>query len=267
MNNNQWKQEVFRILENRLSGEEIEELVLFLKETINGIIKDAISMEEENFFKNLAYEMKGEVKDLALLLAEFRRDLRSRIHPDLTEIAQKYIPEATDQLEGIIETTEMAAHRIMDNLERMQETMVKIKEALSSIKTGSAVISDNGKGSVKIELDPSVVQTLTPLLEYTEAGIKDGLSLITDSFVQMSFQDLTGQRIKKIVELVGKMEQKVRKMVISFGIKIAEKEKNPNISEDELNEAVNKKVSELSGPQRSGQGLDQAEIDELLANL
>ncbi len=268
MNNKiKWKQEVFRVLENKLSGEEIEELVMLLKDTINGIIKDAISTEEETFFKNLAYEMKGEVKELALLLVDFRRDLRSRLHPDLAEIAQKYLPEAADQLEGIIETTEVAAHRIMDNLEQMQQKMNDINKLFSSVKTGKIIISDNGKGPVEIELESSEVEKLLPVVNYTEEGIKSSLSLITDSFVQMSFQDLTGQRIKKIVHLVSKMEEKVKRMVISFGIKLAEKEKNPDISEEELNEVVSRKVSELAGPQRAGRGLDQEEIDRLLANL
>ena len=83
----------------------------------------------------------------------------------------------------------------------------------------------------------------------------------------MSFQDLTGQRIKRIINLVSEMEEKIKGMVISFGIKLNEKEKNPDISQDELQRVVNEKVEELSGPQRQGQGLDQAGIDELLANF
>ena len=83
----------------------------------------------------------------------------------------------------------------------------------------------------------------------------------------MSFQDLTGQRIKRIMSLVSQMEDRIKKMVISFGIQLTEKEKNPDISSEELQRAVKGKVLELSGPQKAGQGLDQGDIDALLSNL
>ena len=78
---------------------------------------------------------------------------------------------------------------------------------------------------------------------------------------------MTGQRIKRIINLVSEMEERIKGMVISFGIKLNEREKNPGISQDELQKVVDEKVEELSGPQRQGQGLDQAGIDDLLANL
>ncbi len=71
-----------------------------------------------------------------------------------------------------------------------------------------------------------------------------------NSFVQMSFQDLTGQRIKHIINLVRKMEEKVKVMVISFGIKLSEREKNPDISKEDLQRAVEEKVAELTSPQK-----------------
>jgi len=63
------------------------------------------------------------------------------------------------------------------------------------------------------------------------------------------------------------MEERIKSMVISFGIKLTERERNPHISKEELQRAVDEKVSELAGPQKEGQGLDQKGIDELLADL
>jgi hypothetical protein len=63
------------------------------------------------------------------------------------------------------------------------------------------------------------------------------------------------------------VEEKITRMIISFGIKLSEKEKNPDISRADLQKAVDEKVELLAGPQRAGEGMDQAEIDALLANL
>ena len=59
--------------------------------------------DDELFFRGLAHEMTGHVKDLALLVIDCKRDLRSKIHPDLTDMATRHIPQATDQLEEIID--------------------------------------------------------------------------------------------------------------------------------------------------------------------
>ena len=109
----------------------------------------------------------------------------------------------------------------------------------------------------KKEIDSQTIKTISPFIEYVESSIKDYLSLISDSFIQMSFQDLTGQRIKRIIKLVSQMEEKIKRMIISFGIKLSERERNPNISKEELQRAVEEKVTELAGPQREGQGVDQ----------
>ena len=80
-------------------------------------------------------------------------------------------------------------------------------------------------------------------------------------------EDITGQRIKRTIDLVNLMEERLRKTLLSFGIRVAAKSKNPDTSGDELEDAVEKKLSDLSGPQRPGEGLNQADIDKLLASM
>lgn len=107
---------------------------------------------------------------------------------------------------------------------------------------------------------------MPPTFIRKESDAQNTMSLISDSFVQMSFQDLTGQRIKRIMPLVHQMEEKLKDMIIAFGIKLSEHDKNPDITKEELQKAVEEKVIELVGPQKSGYGLDKGDIDELLAS-
>jgi len=116
-------------------------------------------------------------------------------------------------------------------------------------------------------MDSHTVEAIHPLINYMESDAQNTMSLISDSFVQMSFQDLTGQRIKRIMTLVRQMEKKLKGMIIAFGIKLTEHEKNPDITKEELQKAVEEKVIQLSGPQKSGDGLDQGDIDDLLVSL
>jgi chemotaxis protein CheZ len=223
--------------------------------------------DDEIFFKNLAYEMTGRVKDLASLIIDFRKELKSKIHPELTDIAEKYIPEAADQLEDIIESTEKAANKIMDNLEGMQADFEELDEIVDSFRNGPVQTMPGkshefGGGSIS-QTKPNT----SALLDRMKPRIDNSKSLISDSFIQMSFQDLTGQRIKRIISLVNEMESRIKNMVISFGIKLGERQKNPHISSGELQKAIDEKVTELAGPQKEGKGLDQSGIDELLGNL
>jgi chemotaxis protein CheZ len=257
------KEKISHIVDEGLSNKEIEDVINFLRQTI----ANTMSFEDDQFFRNIAYEMTGQVKELALLIIDFRRDLKSKIDPDLTDIATKYIPQATDQLETIIEATENAANKIMDNLESLQADIERMENIFASLKQGVIIVPGEKKEGVEVRIDSQTIKTISPLIDYIESSIKNYMSLISDSFIQMSFQDLTGQRIKRIIHLVSKMEEKIADMVISFGIRLTEIEKNPDISRAELQRAVNEKVTELTGPQKEGQGLDQSGIDDLLANL
>ena len=83
----------------------------------------------------------------------------------------------------------------------------------------------------------------------------------------LSFQDLVGQRIQQIIKLVGSMERRMEELIVSFGIKLEGYKKDPTKTFDDLNQDVAEYMIELKGPQRTGEGLDQAGIDDLLANL
>lgn len=263
--NREIKEKIEAIFQDKLTGEDIEELMGFLRETFI----DSIRLDDEDpFFKSLIYEMKGEFRSLATLLSDFRSALKGKIHPDLKEIATKYIPQTSDHLEGVIETTEIATNKIMDNLEGMRSDIQHTAAILDLLKQGQVSMPEaSGGDNGNRRLDDETVRLLLPALGNLEADTQKLQALISDSFVQMSFQDLTGQRIKKIINIIGQMEEKITRMIISFGIKLSEKEKNPDISRADLQKAVDEKVELLAGPQRAGEGMNQAEIDALLANL
>jgi len=83
----------------------------------------------------------------------------------------------------------------------------------------------------------------------------------------LSFQDLVGQRIQKIIKLVRSMELRIEELIVSFGIKLKNHKKDPTKSFDDLNKDVEEYMTELKGPQRAGEGLDQSGIDDLLNGL
>ncbi len=259
---NNFESEIKNIVSGKLTDIEIEELIYFIKQALS----HAMDQDDDDFYKEMTAEMTGNVKDLALVLIDFRKDFKHKIRPHIEDIATKYIPQTSDQLEGIIEATEDAANTIMDNLDRMGQLIEENKKVLSNLEQGVIRKGDGSRGN-GADLDAGTVKRLAPALSAMTSNLDDNMRLIGDIFTQMSFQDLTGQRLQRIIKLVGDIEDKIRAMVISFGLKLKARENNPNISSDELKKIVDEKAQLLAGPQKKGDGLDQADIDDLLGDL
>lgn len=249
-----YRAEIINIVSGKLSESEVEELTFFFKQAVS----HAMDQDDETFYRSVTEEMTGNVKELALVLINFRKEFTRKIRPHIEDIANVFIPQTSDQLEGIIETTEQAANTIMDNLDRMNQLVAENRKIITAMQNGSV----DG-----CTLAPSVVADLTPALDALAKHNGEYMNLVTDTFTQMSFQDLTGQRLQRIIKLVAEIEEKITKMVISFGLKLTEREKNPEMSTEELQKKVDEQVQLLAGPQKKGAGLDQAGIDDLLNSL
>lgn len=181
-------------------------------------------------------------------------DIQNKIEPDIVEMAAKEIPEASNQLEGINETLEESTMKIMDiNEEQLglaERQLARLGVLLPEVEAGDG---DREEMSGVLREQRECLQ-----------GIKD-LSL--RMMEPLSFQDLVGQRIQKIIRLVKTMEARIEDIIISFGLKIQRHKQNPDKTFEELRREVEEYKCELKGPQRQGEGLGQSQIDELLATL
>ena len=135
-----------------------------------------------------------------------------------TDIMGKHIPGATDELDAIISATSDATGVIMDCCEVIQE------------KAGAAG-GENGD------------------------AINEEVMKIYEA---CSFQDITGQRVSKVVKTFSDIEEKINKLVSVLGIKDADGEEVDSREGDE---------KLLNGPQLSSEAISQDDIDKLLAEL
>lgn len=145
------------------------------------------------------------------------------------EIKNNFIPIATDELDAVVIATEEATNKILDSCEEMQATTASLD---------------------------------APIKEKVE-------ELTTTIFEACNFQDITGQRITKVVETLKHIEERVNSLVATFEASGLEFEKTdpgdhikvtPNHSDDPDKELIN-------GPQSVEKQVDQDEIDRLLASL
>jgi chemotaxis protein CheZ len=135
------------------------------------------------------------------------------------DITHDHIPFATDELDAIVEHTATATNAILSSCETL----------------------DNVAGSLSGE---------------PAAKLQDATTRIYEA---CSFQDITGQRITKVVGTLKTIEEKVAQIVATFGAGSAATE---SAADAEVGEAPL-----LNGPQHPTVAMDQSDIDRLLASF
>ena len=154
-----------------------------------------------------------------------------------------------------------------------------IDEARSEISS----LSSAGEDSVGI---PRAGKELDAIVEATESATdtimqaaEDLMSFESDNFDEYkdhintevmkifeacSFQDITGQRISKVVKTLNHVEDRVGKLISILGITLGgDTPEDAKSILDSDNDEVNDDDL-LNGPALSGEGIDQSEIDSLL---
>lgn len=161
--------------------------------------------------------------------------------------------EASGQLDEVIKTTEQAAMSIMEIVERQQEHAEEAAALIRSLQDRYGTDAELGR-----------------LVEINNQRGRDLTTLLTT----LSFQDITGQRIKKVMSALAAIEESVLELYLASGLIIDGAEKNPGKKAETLQAEAKKAVedfknsrkgSELKGPDKNAPS--QAAIDDMLAQL
>jgi chemotaxis regulatin CheY-phosphate phosphatase CheZ len=165
--------------------------------------------------------LRRELETMAASIAQTRREIAS-IRPEGP--GHNRIVTATEELDHVLRSTEQATSEILGTAERIQEIVGELK---------AKGVSD-------------------PLCDELDTH---GTNLM----MACSFQDLTGQRMTKVVNTLRYLETRVNAMIEIWGITAEEAERLVN---DETSNDPDAHL--LNGPARRGEGVAQDDIDRLL---
>jgi chemotaxis protein CheZ len=152
------------------------------------------------------------------------------------EIRDAHIPSATDELDAVVGATETATNTIMDACDQI------------------TAIAGHLSGDDANRL----------------------VDLVTQVFEACNFQDITGQRITKVVRTLRSIEAKVEALVEAFGEQGAKAGmRRPEVEPVAVAAApavaaaatFDPDKALMNGPQLPGNAIDQDEIDRLLASF
>jgi chemotaxis protein CheZ len=165
--------------------------------------------------------LRKELQQMSSSIMQTRQEIAA-MKPE--EAGNNRIMAATEELDAIVTACERATADILTATERMQEIGDKARE---------------------FGFDPE-------LCDEIEAHA-------TDIFMACSFQDITGQRTTKVVNVLRYLEQRVNSMIEIWGVEGME-------ADDSQFEPIDKREDAhlLEGPQLEGMGNAQDDVDRLL---
>lgn len=157
-----------------------------------------------------------------------------RIRKELASIhkpgnpGEDHFAEMADQLDAIVEATESATNTIMGSVEEIEAEVGKLRASST---------------------DPAARAAFDRIGERTSAV-----------FEACSFQDITGQRVTKVVNSLKFVEERVNALIRMWG-----REELAKVVV-EINEDKDPDRRLLNGPQRRGQGVSQADVDQMFSD-
>ncbi|MCG8493255.1 MAG: protein phosphatase CheZ [Sneathiellales bacterium] len=143
------------------------------------------------------------------------------------EINEQHIPAATDELTAIVDATEEATNVFLDAAEKLTNIGMEV----------------GGEH---------------------EDAIND---VVTQIFEASNFQDITGQRINKVVSTLQYIEGSINKMADSLGKPVRPDQPRIDVYADAKEKDSRSDADLLNGPQLEGDGNSQDDIDALLASF
>ncbi|TRO95430.1 chemotaxis protein CheZ [Glycocaulis profundi] len=121
-----------------------------------------------------------------------------------------------------------------------------------------AVVTDTEKATEAIMAEAEGLMGTEPTdLDAYKAQVDEAMMRIIES---CSFQDLSGQRVSKVVDSLRHVEKRVSRFAATMGVDDAEAD------EDEIAEAERKKKLHLNGPALGGPETQQDAVDEIIKN-
>jgi hypothetical protein len=178
---------------------------------------------DANNLVNRVQVLRHELQDMSASISQARREIAA-LRP--TEDGNDRFSTASNELDAIIVSTERASSEILTSSER-------ILELIGYLRDGGG---DTADFLSKIEAE------------------------VMEIFTACSFQDLTGQRTTKVINVLRYIEQRIGSMIAIWGEDKIRREEPPPEPEDARPDA-----HLLHGPSLTG--IDQSEVDQLMSGF
>ena len=206
--------------------------------------------------KNLFVELRKLTTGLQSALERFQFDSR------LSNLAEKEMPDARSRLEHVLTLTDAAAHRTLDLVEQSGPIAKRTAQAAHELIEMRQRFHAGGLASPEVH---KMLERVDVLLTTTQADNESIRKNLAEVSIAQSYQDLTGQIIRGVMQLVAEVEVTLGELVC-LSAAHGDPEKNTLLSK------LPNKQARGHGPMVPGvdhgpAANDQKEVDSLFSGL
>lgn len=235
-----------------VSLEQAKMLVEYLETGQQDKADDLIAEIQNPINTELFAEIGKLTRQLHDSLMNFQVDSR------LNDLANADIPDAKERLNYVITRTEEAANKTMDAVESIFPVVDKIQEQVKTVNPRWKKLMSN---NIDINEFKTLCHDIDLLLKTTDQETSRMHELMTDVLMAQDFQDLTGQVIRKVIDLVREVEDSLINMLTAFGISSETEVSKPKVGENLVEGPI------VNVEERDDVVADQDDVDDLLSSL
>ena len=174
------------------------------------------------------------------------------------------MPNARDRLAHVAKMTEAAADKVLNLVDAGKpecDDLAKRGHELADSLTRMAAQED-----LSVERARGLLTVCGKFAERTAVFAEKEAEVLSDIMMAQDFQDLSGQVIKKVIDIITRTEaQLVQLLMDSAPEQIADKIKPPEAAAAEAE--FTGQTEQLQGPQAASAALGQSDVDDLLASM
>lgn len=164
----------------------------------NNIITSATGMPATD--ANMFYKVGELTRELHDALVSFQNDTR------LVDMTGQDIPDAKERLNYVIEMTDKAANKTMDAVDTCLPITDKLIADLEAVKPKWQGLMNR---NIALADFKQLCHQVDGLIEDSSLSAVSLRSSLTDILMAQDFQDLTGQMIRRVIDLVQEIEFKL----------------------------------------------------------
>ncbi|QUJ66682.1 protein phosphatase CheZ [Photobacterium sp. GJ3] len=226
------------------------------------LLEDNQQAEANELFRSLVSDSRDPMYlEVGKLTRQLHDSLQKfRLDPRIADLATTDIPDARGRLTYVIDKTEEAANKTMDAVEGTLPIADLLRERLLQVKPEWQRLM---KGDIALGEFKQLCHDIDALLNQIEGDSEQLHHHLTEILMAQDFQDLTGQVIRRVIELVHEVEHQLVEILKAAGIE-----------QSESTVVANQKEKTLSpeGPIINSAGRTdvmntQDDVDDLLSSL
>lgn len=239
-----------------ISLEEARQLVVHLEQGDNVAARELLEAISTKESIELFAEVGKLTRQLHDALNSFQLDER------IVGLANDDIPDAQTRLTYVIEETEKAANTTMDAVEASMPIAESLSERINTIMPEWNKLMTRQIDVAEFKV---LCTDLDGLLNNAAAESEKLTGLLTEVLMAQGYQDLTGQVIRRVIELVKEVEDSLVNMLTVFG----EPETDQPAAENKKQEisSVEAEGPIVNAEERDDVVKGQDDVDDLLSSL